>query len=126
MHANPLRLIALLFLLIVAACSRAGSDAPATQTHPPGSPAAIAAATVAQKTGSSEDAVVIRSVEAVDFGDSSLGCPQPGMAYLQVITPGYKVVAEAIGKTFDVRVAGARGLICDPRAGREGTGRQGL
>jgi hypothetical protein len=123
MHRNPIRLIALLFLLIAAACSRAGSDAPANQSHPPGSPAGIAAATVAQQTGSSVDAVVIRSVKAVDFGDSSLDCPQPGMAYLQVITPGYKVVAEAIGKTFDVRVAGTRGLICDPRSVHEGTGR---
>lgn len=123
MQSNPIRSIALLFLLIAAACSRAGSDAPATQSHPPGSPAAIAAATVAQQTGSNVDAVVIRSAEAIDFGDSSLGCPQPGMAYLQVITPGYKVIAEANGKTFDVRVAGARGLICDPRAAREATDR---
>ena len=108
MQKNLKQLNALLFLLIAAACSRAGTDAP------PGSPAAIAAAAVAQQTGSSVDAVVIRSVEAQNFGDSSLGCPQPGMAYLQVITPGYKVVAEVAGKTFDVRVAGARGLICDP------------
>jgi hypothetical protein len=123
MRVNPIRLIALFFLLIAAACSRAGSDAPAIQSHTPGSPAAIAAAAVAQQTGSSMDAVVIRSVEAIDFGDSSLGCPQPGMAYLQVITPGHKVIAEAVGKTFDVRVAGTRGLICDPRAVRETAGR---
>jgi hypothetical protein len=123
MHVLPIQLITLLFLLVAAACSRAGSDAPTAQSHPPGSPAAIAATTVAQQTGSDVDAVVIRSVEAIDFGDSSLGCPQPGMAYLQVITPGYKIIAEAIGKTFDVRVAGARGLICDPRAVREAAGR---
>lgn len=119
MRTNLKQLNALLFLLIAAACSRAGTDAPTPQqSHAPGSPAAIAATTVAQQTGSSVDAVVIRSVEAQNFGDSSLDCPQPGMAYLQVITPGYKVVAEAAGKTFDVRVAGARGLICDPRQAR--------
>jgi hypothetical protein len=32
-------------------------------------------------------------------------------------------VAEAGGKTFDVRVAGSRSLICDPRATREAAGR---
>jgi hypothetical protein len=27
-------------------------------------------------------------IEPVEWRDSSLGCPQPGMEYLQVITPG--------------------------------------
>jgi len=63
--------------------------------------------------------VLILSVEAMEFGDTSLGCPQPGMAYLQVVTAGYKVVAEYAGKNFDVRVAGGRSLICDPRTERD-------
>jgi hypothetical protein len=91
--------------------------------HQPGSPAAIAVAAVVQQTGGNADEVVIQSVEAMDFGDSSLGCPQPGMAYLQVITPGYKVVAERAGKSFDVRVAGSRGIICEPRTVPETKGR---
>ena len=39
----------------------------------------------------------IRVVEAmlVDWPDTSLGCPQPGMVYAQVITPGYYIVLEA-------------------------------
>jgi hypothetical protein len=41
----------------------------------------------------------VRSV-AVDWNDSSLGCPQPGMAYLTVITPGYQIVLEAQGKAY--------------------------
>lgn len=41
----------------------------------------------------------VRSV-AVDWNDSSLGCPQPGMAYLTVITPGYQMVFEAQGKEY--------------------------
>jgi hypothetical protein len=31
----------------------------------------------------------------VEWPDSSLGCPQPGMDYLQVITPGYLIRLEA-------------------------------
>lgn len=117
MRANSIQLSALLCLLAATACSRAGSDAQTTQpAHPPGSPAAIAAAAIAQQTGGLADDVVIRSVEAIDFGDSSLGCPEPGMAYLQVITPGYKVDAVLAGRSFDVRVAGKRGVICEPRA----------
>ena len=60
----------------------------------------------------SEDLIEVVSVESVDFPDSSLGCPQPGMAYLQVITPGYKVILKADGKTFDYRVSGPQALLC--------------
>ncbi|MBI3971528.1 MAG: hypothetical protein HY332_09585 [Chloroflexi bacterium] len=39
----------------------------------------------------------VMRVEAVEWSDSSLGCPQPGMFYLQVITPGYLVVVASPG-----------------------------
>ncbi len=39
--------------------------------------------------------------EAVDWRDSSLGCPEPGKSYLQVITPGYRVVLQADGQTYE-------------------------
>jgi len=107
---------ALLCLLTASACSSATPAAARSgAAYPAGSPEAIAAAVVAQKAGINVDEVIIRSVEAVEFGDSSLGCPQPGMGYLQVITPGYKIIAAAADRSFDVRVAGSRGLICDPR-----------
>lgn len=111
------RFSCLLCLLATAACSSTEQDPQSINplSYQPDSPAATAAATVAQQTGSLTEDVVIRSMEAVEFSDSSLGCPRPGMAYMQVITPGYKIVAEAAGKSFDVRVAGNRGLICDQR-----------
>jgi hypothetical protein len=40
-------------------------------------------------------------VEAVDWSDTSLGCPEPGMAYAQVITPGYLIVLGAAGQTYE-------------------------
>lgn len=45
--------------------------------------------------------VRVMSVEAVDWPDASLGCPQPGMAYTQVVTPGFRVVLEAEGRTYE-------------------------
>jgi len=36
-------------------------------------------------------------ITEVEWSDSSLDCPQPGMAYLQVITPGYRILLEASG-----------------------------
>lgn len=62
-----------------------------------------------------EDAVALESIEAVDWNDSSLGCPQPGYMYLQVITPGYRVVLRAEGATYAYRSArGAdQAILCE-------------
>jgi len=45
----------------------------------------------------------INLVEAteVEWSDSSLGCPQPGMDYLQVITPGYLILLDVGGQTYE-------------------------
>jgi hypothetical protein len=39
--------------------------------------------------------------EQVVWRDSSLGCPQPGIMYAQVITPGLRVILEAGGKRYE-------------------------
>ncbi len=39
-------------------------------------------------------------VERVEWPDASLGNPQPGMGYAQVITPGFRLVLEAEGKSY--------------------------
>jgi hypothetical protein len=54
-----------------------------------------------------DDAVLLRRAEAVDWPDGSLGCPEPGMYYLQVVTPGYHVVFEVEGKSWDYRATEA-------------------
>jgi hypothetical protein len=48
-------------------------------------------------------APTVTSAVAVTWNDSSLGCPQPGMMYTQVITPGLRVMVEADGKSYDYR-----------------------
>lgn len=45
--------------------------------------------------------VQVVSVQAIDWSDTSLGCPQPGMFYAQVITLGYKIVLSAEGKQVE-------------------------
>lgn len=60
-------------------------------------------AEIAGLAGVPIDGVTLVSAEAVTFPDGSLGCPEPGMAYTQVVTDGYKVVATASGKTYDYR-----------------------
>jgi len=45
--------------------------------------------------------ISVISVEAVDWSDTSLGCPQEGMMYAEVITPGFQVVLEAKGQSYE-------------------------
>lgn len=48
----------------------------------------------------SEADVEIEEIVAGSWPDSSLGCPEPGMNYLQVITPGYMVTLLVEGETY--------------------------
>lgn len=96
---NGLALVALPGLLFAAEQEPAGPDAVARQT-------------VANALGIDLAGVRVISSEARDFADASLDCPQPGMAYAQVITPGFRVLVEADGRRFDVRIAGTLGRIC--------------
>jgi hypothetical protein len=50
--------------------------------------------------GLSEEEITLVSAEAVDWPDGSLGCPQPGMVYGQVITRGYLIILEAAGERY--------------------------
>ena len=58
--------------------------------------------------------VAVERVEAVEWNDASLGCPQPGMMYAQVITPGFRVVATVNGQRKQVHTDRAgRAVVCD-------------
>lgn len=42
--------------------------------------------------GVSDDMVMVVKVESVQWPNSAMGCPVPGTSYLEVITPGYRVI----------------------------------
>lgn len=52
------------------------------------------------------------------FPDASLGCPQPGQMYAQVITPGYQFLLTYNGVVYDYRVSedGETVILCDTRS----------
>jgi hypothetical protein len=86
------------------------SAAPQGPTAPPASaspdPASqalveLARQNLAQVEGIKVEDITLVGVEAVEWSDSSLGCPRPGMNYLQVITPGYRISLEAQGKGYE-------------------------
>jgi len=55
-------------------------------------PAFEKALEVLRAEGVDPEVLTLESWEAVTWRDSSLGCPQPDMMYLQVLTPGYRFV----------------------------------
>ena len=54
-----------------------------------------------QASGVASDEITVLSAEEVEWSDSSLGCPDPDTMYAQVITPGYLIVLESDGSTFN-------------------------
>lgn len=52
----------------------------------------------ASKLGVPASQLRVEQVEARSWSDSSLGCPQPGLLYAQVITPGYLVLVGGAGR----------------------------
>jgi len=66
----------------------------------------------------------------VEWPDTSLGCPEKGMTYAPVITPGHLVHLWAKGSTYAVHVGGERAVVCRlperGRPARDGKRRRGL
>jgi len=88
----------MLIASILTACGSSTTSPTATTgaspVVPPESAAAVGAAMAdaANHLGASADALRLEQVQAREWSDSSLGCPQPGQLYSQVITPGYLIV----------------------------------
>jgi hypothetical protein len=56
---------------------------------------------LAQRLAISVTQISLVEATEVEWSDSSLDCPQPGMAYLQVITPGYRILLEANTQVYE-------------------------
>lgn len=61
---------------------------------------------------SSEEVEVVE-VEEVEWPDTSLGCPQPGMVYAQVITPGWRVVLRVNDEAYEYHSGAGHEVLCD-------------
>jgi len=112
--------------IVIAACNAVsqGSPAPAEITFVPGQGSAE------QLTDVERDAALraiealaadlkiepgrirVDTVRAVDWPDSSLGCPEPGRAYLTVVTPGHKVTLRVDNRVYAVHESRNRAAVC--------------
>lgn len=58
-----------------------------------------------------ENEIVVESVEDVEFPDASLGVPEPGETYAQVVTPGYIITMSVSGATYEYHAGGDRVIL---------------
>ena len=77
---------------------------------------ALARAALGQALGLTPSAIETVRAEPVDWPDASLGCPEKGMAYAQVVTPGWRVTLCAQGREWRVHAGGGRAVVCRYRA----------
>jgi hypothetical protein len=61
----------------------------------------LAKGDLARRLGVGVEEVTLVAAEALQWPDASLGNPQPGMVYTQVITPGYKTILFAGGQKYE-------------------------
>lgn len=106
-----MKILILLFFLI----SLNPPDTIAASESPQSKATELAIKTLAKQNDVALDKIQVDSVKAVQWSDSSLGCPQPGMMYAQVVTPGFLVTLLDVSKstTHFVHVGAGRAVVCD-------------
>jgi hypothetical protein len=60
-----------------------------------------ARADLAQRLYVSTSEIAVLEATSVTWPDSSLGCPQEGMFYTQVLTPGYRIKLGAADREYE-------------------------
>ena len=82
-----------------------------------------AKADLARRLAISTDEIVLLQAESVTWPDASMGCPQEGMGYAQVLTPGYLIRLASGGQEFEYHASrGTEVVYCEnPMPPVEGT-----
>ena len=89
------------------------SDPPSAGQTPSASPGpeegpAAAMNDLAKRLGIDAQDVTVVSAQEVSWPDGSLGCPEPGKMYTQMIVEGSVIVLEANGKQYEYHAANGR------------------
>ncbi len=108
---------------VPAQATPAGPGAPSTLPDSPASQAQIQEAkeALADNLGVPVEKIELVSYEAVTWQDSSLGCPRPGLDYLQVLRDGYRIRLQVKDQQYEYHGANdsdsAPFLCANPDAG---------
>ena len=66
----------------------------------PGAAVTLAVETLARELGRPTAEITVVEIRPVTWPNSALGCPQPDLMYMQVITPGYRVLLIHAGQQY--------------------------
>ena len=70
----------------------------------------IARVLLAQRLGVSAESLEFVGEQAVNWPDTSLGCGEPGRVYAKVIVPGYRIMFDYDGASYEVHTTAKSGL----------------
>lgn len=71
---------------------------------------------LANRKGIDKEQITVVAVKEVNWPDTSMGCPEPGMMYAQVITPGHRIILSYAGQTYEYHSdQGGRVVYCEPK-----------
>lgn len=87
-----------------------GSDEKLTEEQR--SVAIVAIDALAAELQISKEKILVDTIRAVDWPNSSVGCPKPGIAYLDVITPGHKITLRVDKQLYVVHEAKGSAFVC--------------
>jgi hypothetical protein len=83
-------------------------DAPVEESTEAERLADRAIADLVDRLGVDAGQIVVERVTPTDFSDASLGVPEPGVIYAQVVTPGYVILLKANETVYEYHAAGER------------------
>lgn len=75
---------------------------------------------LAQRLGVREQSIdLVGQIDEVTWPDASLGCPEPGMMYAQVLTPGYRFKLQSGAKVYEYHAGSSIVRLCRESAIRK-------
>lgn len=83
-----------------------------------------AVAVLAEHLSVPPEEIHVAIVQGVVWPDTSLGCPQPGMSYNQVLVPGQLAVLVHEGRKWHVHMGEGRAFVCESTGKRDGGGNE--
>lgn len=66
-----------------------------------------------QRTAAEPNQIEVVSAEPVVWNDGSLGCPKPGVDYIQVLIDGYRIVLKYAGREYDYHAGPSSIILCE-------------
>lgn len=115
-----------LCILLVSICLVGCASETASSQAPAPTPPAIPRRAVAQVNNAqldlqtrlavSPDAIVLVKLEPQEWKDASLGCPESGKSYAQVIVPGFRITLKNQNMLYIYHSASTRFILCKQTA----------